>query len=96
MSVKQKRYAPEFRQSAVSLVREQGYSHAEAANRLGIPVQTLKSWLKKAKVNSSDFLPPEAKSQAEEFKRLRKENQRLQMENEILKKAAAYFARESL
>ncbi len=93
---KGKRYDKEFRLGAVRLVVEQGYSQAESARRLGVTATTIKSWIEQFR--KSGELPPENQPvpQAEELKRLRQENSRLQMENEILKKAAAYFAKESL
>lgn len=90
-----KTYPSEFKQSAVSLVTEQGYSQTEAAARLGIPLYTLRDWLRKAR-ESGNLPGPEKQAEAEELRRLRKENMRLQLEVEILKKAAAYFAKESL
>lgn len=95
MAKQQRSYTPEFRKSAICLVTEQGYTHSEAAKRLGIPPHTLKYWLKQARLNG-DVPSAEVRSEADELRRLRKENQRLLLENEILKKAAAYFAKESL
>lgn len=99
MSKKQKQhrsYTAEFRRDAVKLIIEQGYTYPEAADRLGIPFHTLKNWVKHFRAEGT--LPPasELNQDSEELKRLRKENQRLQMEVAILKKAAAYFAKESL
>ncbi len=95
MAKQQRSYTPEFRRSAVCLVTEHGYTHSEAAKRLGIPLHTLKYWLKQARLNG-DVRSAEVQSEADELRRLRKENQQLLLENEILKKAAAYFAKESL
>jgi Transposase and inactivated derivatives len=89
-------YTPEFKQSAIKLVQEQGYTHAAAATRLGISLHTLQYWLRHTCDQHPESLPSEVVSQADELKKLRKDNQRLQMEIEILKKAAAYFAKESL
>ena len=96
MSKRSRAYTPEFRQSAIGLVREQGYTQAAAASRLGIPLETLKCWLKKTRDQNVESHFTEVASQADELKKLRKDNQRLLMEVEILKKAAAYFAKESL
>ncbi len=92
---KGKRYDKEFRLGAARLVVEQGYSRAEAARRLGVTPASIKTWI--AAFRASGDLPPEGQPvpEAEELKRLREENRRLQMENEILKKATAYFAKES-
>jgi len=95
---KQKRYTPEFRAEAVKLVSEQGLSQETAAKRLAIPKGTLANWVAASKASTGP-LAPGARSAAElaiENARLRKELAEARMEREILKKAAAYFARESL
>lgn len=89
-------YTDEFKEAAVKLV-EGGQRPAEVARQLGISEQTLTNWRKAAKVGKlvkrgGKPITPEQM----ELSRLRAENQRLKMEMEILKKAAAYFARESL
>jgi transposase-like protein len=91
-----KRYDKEFRLGAARLVVEQGYSQSEAARRLGVTVTSIKAWVDQFR--ASGELPPAGQvvPEAEELKTLRKENKRLQLEVEILKKAAAYFAKESL
>ena len=88
-------YTPEFRREAVKLIVEQGYTYPDAATRLGVPFHTLKNWIKTCRDNGT--VPPASRPapEAEELRELRKENQRLQMEVAILKKAAAYFAGES-
>ena len=95
---KQQRYTPEFRAEAVKLVSEQGLSQETAAKRLAIPKGTLANWVAASKA-STGTLAPGARSAAElaiENARLRKELAEARMEREILKKATAYFARESL
>ena len=92
---KQQRYTPEFRAEAVKLVTEQGLSQKEAAKRLAIPKGTLANWM----AASSRPSAPGARSAADleaENARLRKELAEARMERDILKKATAYFARESL
>ena len=99
MKKQQQRYTEEFRTEAVKLVFEQGLSQAEAANRLGIPKGTLGNWMVAAKVSPSSSAAPGARSAADleaENARLRKELAEARMERDILKKATAYFARESL
>ena len=93
---KRKRYDREFKLGAARLVVEQGYTQAEAARRLGVSSWSIGRWIERFR--ASGELPPEgeAVAEAEEMKALRKQVKRLQMENEILKKAAAYFAKESL
>ena len=93
---KKKRYGKEFKLGAARLVVEQGYTQAEAAQRLGVSAWSIRRWIDQFRQSSE--LPPEGQRvpEAEEMKGLRKENKRLRLENEILKKAAAYFAKESL
>jgi transposase len=87
-----KQYPKEFKEEAVALVLEQGYSVPEAAKSLGITVGLLYKWKelheqkKEGKVLAVD--------EREELKRLRRENKELRMEKEILKKASAFFAKE--
>ena len=95
---KQQRYTPEFRAEAVKLVTEQGLSQEAAANRLVIPKGTLANWIAASKASNRPSAPG-ARSAAEleiENARLRKELAEARMERDILKKATAYFARESL
>ena len=93
---KRKRYNREFQIQACRLVVEQGYSLREASERLGPSSWTIRNWIKKYRKNGE--LPPadQPVPEAEELKRLRKELKQVQLENEILKKAAAYFAKDSL
>ena len=91
------RYTVEFKDDAVRLVTEQGYSCAEAGRRLGINANNIVRWVRQHRdqqeYDERDDLSP--KQLQAEIQRLRKENKRLQMEREILKKAAAFFAKES-
>ena len=91
-----KRYTYEFRLNAARLVVEGGYSCSKASERLGISDQSLRNWIHQFR--TSGELPPEGEKVpvAEEMKALRKELSELRIENEILKKAAAYFAKESV
>ena len=95
MSGKQ-RYSQEFKLEAARLVVEHGYTYKEAAKRLGATDWSIRQWVQKFR--RSGELPPVGAPQpeADEMRRLRKENKRLQLENEILKKAAAYFAKDSI
>jgi transposase len=98
MKKKNQRYTAEFKAEAVKLVTEQGLSQEEAAKRLGIPKGTMGNWIVSAK-SSLRPAAPGARSAAdleEENARLRKELAEARMERDILKKATAYFARESL
>jgi transposase-like protein len=91
-----KRYNAEFKLQAARLVVEQGYTYEAASGRLGVTSWSIRNWVKSFR--AAGQLPPASQvvPEAEEMKQLRKDNRRLQMEVEILKKAAAYFAKESL
>lgn len=84
----------EFKQDAVNLVLEQGLSISQAAADLGIGVSTLDRWLRDFRTRKEDpnKLSP---TEFEELKRLRKENRKLRVERDILKKTAVYFVKAS-
>lgn len=88
------KYTLEFKKEAARLVIEKGYSQKEAAAELGISAKNMTRWVKdfSNNVSVSKNIVPEQ----EEIKRLRKENERLRMERDILKKAAAFFANEKI
>ena len=88
-----RKYTREFKLSAVQLVNQQGYSPAGAARSLGVAPGSVRDWVKK--FSDEDGLTPTGEGVVQaELRRLRKENAQLRMESEILKKAAAFFARE--
>lgn len=91
------KYPPEFRREAVELVKTSDRSRVEIARSLGISDNTLANWMaadRDAEARSAD---PNGLSETEreELRRLRKENIELRTDREILRKAAAYFARET-
>lgn len=91
------RYPQEFKIKAVQMVLEDGVGIAEAARRLSICSKTLTNWVAKTKTEATEFTTKsECSAQEAENARLRKELALLRMECEILKKAAAYFAKGSL
>ncbi len=93
---KRKNYTQAFKEEAVKLITEQGYSFAEAGRNLGVNPNLLSRWKRDIEGDSNgDLSPVSAVSVQAELKRLRKENKQLKMEREILKKAAAFFAKES-
>ena len=92
MTVKKQKYQQEFKDEAVKLVTEQGYSDQEAADAVDVPVAYIQKW-KKLKEKQNEGLILEG-SEREELLQLRKENKRLKLEQSILKKAAAFFASE--
>jgi len=87
-----KQYSKEYKEEAVALVRDQGYSVPEAAKSLGIANNMLYRW--KNQIESQREGKSLSEDEREELKRLRKENKNLRMEKEILKKASAFFAKE--
>ncbi len=93
---KRKKYSQEFKTEAVKLITEQGYSFAEAGRNLGVNPNLLSRWKGDEEGMPANSLSPGgAATMQSELKRLKKENKRLRMEREILKKAAAFFAKES-
>ena len=88
-----RKFTREFKVSAVKLVNEQGYTVPEAARSLGVDPNCVRGWAEK--FGSEAGLAPSGEGALQaELKRLRKENARLLMEREILRKAAAFFAKE--
>jgi transposase len=95
----QGRYTREFRQEAVKLVMEEGLSVPEAGRRLSLPPSTILGWVKKFKAGKLGEIGNKYRPLTDiemELARTRKELFEVKMERDILKKAAAYFARESL
>ena len=97
--VPQGRYTKEFREEAVKLVTEEKLSWAEAARRLSLPPSTLGNWVKASKSGKLGEIGKTYRPLTEvemELARTKKELVEVKMERDILKKAAAYFAKESL
>lgn len=91
------RYPDAFREEAVALVQAGERTIPQIARDLGINEQTLRNWSKRAEIDAGRGAPDELTSdERAELVRLRRENRVLQQEKEILKKAAAYFAKETL
>lgn len=86
-------YPAEFKAEAVRLYRESGRSLKAVAQDLGVSLESLRSWVNQAKVDAGEKAGLTTE-ELEELRRLRKENRTLRMERDLLKKAAAYFARE--
>ena len=93
---KYRKYSKEFKLQAARLVTEQGYSYNQAAKRLDATGWSIRNWVLKFRQTGELPAKSETQPKADELRQLRKENTRLKMENDILKKAAAYFAKESL
>ncbi len=93
------RYTSEFREEAVKVVLEEKLSMDEAAGRLSLPASTLANWVKAARAGKLGDVGKTYRPLTEiemELARTKKQLAEAKMECEILKKAAAYFARESL
>ncbi len=89
-------YSSQFKQDAVKLAVESDQSVANTARDLGVNANTLYTWI--AKYHQSEFSSSHSsgeKNSYDELKRLRRENAQLKEERDILKKAAAYFAKNS-
>ena len=89
-----RRFTREFKVSAVKMVNEQGCSVAETAKNLGVDAGTVRYWVDRFGCEAGGVPVAGEGALAAEVRRLRKENARLLMEREILKKAAQFFARE--
>jgi transposase len=87
-------YPPEFRREALELLRISGKPATQVAAQLGVSDQTLQNWRRQAEIDEGKREGLTSDERAE-LTRLRKENRTLQMEKDILKKAAAFFARET-
>ena len=88
-----KRYTEEFKIEAVKQVTERGHPVTEVASRIGVSQHSLYAWLKQYSLPAETRV--EQQSQATEIRRLKAEVKRVTEERDILKKAAAYFAKES-
>ena len=90
-------YTPAFKAEAVKLITEQGYSVAEAARSLGLSEKLIRNWKHALEAQGEHAFPGHGKLSPfeEENRRLRAENKRLLAERDLLKKAAAFFAREA-
>lgn len=89
------RYTPEFKDEAVRQIVERGYSVAEVAQRLGVSSHSLYKWVRAVKPDKTEQHAAELVEAKSEILRLRAQLRRAEEENQILKKAARYFARES-
>lgn len=87
-----RKFTLEFKAEAIKLVTEQGYSQAAASRALGVSDKNINRWVIESKGLKTK--KPASTSEHDELIRLRKENLQLKMEQEILKKAAAFFAKQ--
>ena len=87
------RYAEEFKLEAVRQVVERGYSVPDVSKRLGVSIQSLYKWIKQYSPDATERVEEELREVRKDNLRLKAELRRAQEERDILKKAAAYFAR---
>jgi transposase len=87
-------YPPEFRREALELLRA-GRSPRELAESLGVSQQTLRNWRRQDQIDRRERDDGLTSDERAELARLRRENQRLRQERDLLKRAAAFFATES-
>jgi len=97
MKKERRTHSREFKREAVALVVEQGYSCAEAGRSLGVNGALIGRWKRQLEGDSSEAFPGKGKRTAEQQRihELETENRQLRMEKEILKKATAFFVKES-
>jgi len=93
-----RQFSREFKLETVRLVKERGVSVAQAARDLDLHENVLRKWVRESAADPQHAFPGQGQMKPEqaEIDRLKKEVAKLKMERDILKKAAAYFARESL
>ena len=98
MATQRRRFSREFKVEAVRLVLERGVSAAQAARDLGIHINVLRNWVREQRADPMHAFPGNGQQKPEdaEIAQLKREVARLKMERDILKKAAAYFAKESM
>jgi transposase len=96
--MERRRFGREFKLEAVKLVRERGVTVAQAARDLDLHENLLRKWVKDFAADPQHAFPGQGQMKPEplEIERLRREVHKLKAERDILKKAAAYFAREAL
>lgn len=95
MGTKLKNYDKEFKERAIKLALTSSQPISKTAKELGIKEATLYSWVKSNRVAYVEQHGEHGKEVLDELAKLRKENARLREEREILKKAAAFFAKEA-
>ncbi len=97
MKRQRRTHSREFKQEAVALVVEHGYSYAAAGRSLGVNGALIGRWKRQLEDDASGAFPGNGKRSAEQQRihDLEAENRRLRMEKEILKKATAFFVKES-
>ena len=93
---KRRRFTAEYKGEAVKRLEESGKALQQVADELGVHANQLRGWRDERLAAGSAEAPARQKAEAAELARLRRENKRLEQENEILKRAAAFLAREAV
>ncbi len=88
-----KLYSREFKLETVKLVTERGMSRTQVARDMGIDVQTVRKWVKQLDDDGERAFPGHGHARDQELAQLRRENEQLRQEREILKKALGIFSR---
>ncbi len=91
-----RKYSDEFKAAAVEQVVAQRHKVSDVARRLGVSYDSLRLWVDRAKYSGEKSIIPASLPLEQKVHELEKENARLRMERDILKKAAAWFAKETL
>ena len=96
--MQRRKFSREFKVEAVRLIKERGVSVAQAARDLDVHENVLRKWVRELSYDPAEAFrgPGQMKAEQVEIERLRKEVTRLKVERDILKKAAAYFARDAI
>lgn len=94
MAQKYRKFSPEFRDEAVRLVIENSTPTAQVARELGVNEGTLGNWVNQHRKEHAGDEPPLTAHERIQLAEAQRELRELRMENEFLKKAAAYFARD--
>ena len=90
-----KKFPVEFKRDVVAVARRGELTQAEIASDFGISETTLRRWLKQADIDDG-VAEGQTSAEQDELVQLRRDKRRLQQENEILRRAAAYFAKDAL
>ena len=95
--MERRKFTREFKLEAVKLIKERGVSYVQAAEDLGVHQSQLRTWVKGFEADPQQSFPGQGQMKPEqlEIARLKREVTKLKAERDILKKAAAYFAKES-
>jgi len=95
MARKYQRYSPEFKREALKRISEDGVTDRSVCDELGISERQLRRWRDEFRILGDDAFPGQGRSRDEEMTRLKRELAKVKEERDFLKKAAAYFAKES-